>query len=387
MSLPPLRGGITHGSAIRLFAGGIALFRISILLLSAAILSFAAACGSDDNKNASTVASGSAATAGPTSQPKPVTLRLGYFPNLTHAQPIVGIARGTFKDDLGPNVTLDTSKTFNAGPAAVEALFAGSIDATYIGPNPTVNAYVKSHGEDVRVIAGAVSGGAQLIVREAAGITKAADFANRKVASPQLGGTQDVALRTWLKSNGLNAKEQGGNVTVLATANADTLTLFQKGDIDAAWVPEPWGTRLIQEAGGKLFVDEASLWPGGQWVTTNLIVKTSFLKDHPGVVENLLKAHVETTEWIKANPEEAKALVNKGIEQLTGKALSQKVIDAAWKNITVTNDPLASTLAKSANDAYALEFLDSKPDLSKLYALDLLNKVLKAKNLPEVKAN
>jgi NitT/TauT family transport system substrate-binding protein len=363
------------------------LHRISLLLLSAAFLVAAAACSSNDNKKTAATPSGPATTAGPTSPPKPVTLRLGYFPNVTHVQPIVGIARGTFKDDLGPNVTLDTSKTFNAGPAAVEALFAGSIDATYIGPNPTVNAYVKSKGQDVRVIAGAVSGGAQLIVREAAGITKPADFANRKVASPQLGGTQDVALRTWLKSNGLNAKEQGGNVTVLPTANADTLTLFQKGDIDAAWVPEPWGTRLIQEAGGKLFVDEASLWPGGQWVTTNLIVKTSFLKDHPDVVENLLKAHVETTEWIKANPEDAKALVNKGIEQLTGKALSQKVIDAAWKNITVTDDPLASTLTKAANDAYALEFLDSKPDLSALYALDLLNKVLKAKNLPEVKAN
>jgi NitT/TauT family transport system substrate-binding protein len=360
--------------------------RITLILLSVALVGAAAACGSE-SKTAPTSVSGTQVAAAPTATPKQVTLRLGYFPNVTHAQPIVGIARGTYKDDLGPYVTLDTSKTFNAGPAAIEALFAGSIDATYIGPNPTVNGYVKSKGEEVRVVAGAVSGGAQLIVREAVGITKPADFANKKVATPQLGGTQDVALRAWLKQNALNAKEQGGNVTVLPTANADTLTLFQKGDIDAAWVPEPWGTRLIQEAGGKLFLDEATLWPNGQWVTTNLIVKTSFLKDHPDVVESLLKAHVETTEWIKANPEEAKALVNKGIEQLTGKALSQQVIDAAWKNITVTNDPIASSLVKAADDAFELGFLDAKPDLSKLYALDLLNNVLKAKNLPEVKAN
>jgi len=360
--------------------------RIILLGLSLALVTAAAACGSGSSAKESPIAAPGSTASASSAAPKPVTLRLAYFANVTHAQPIVGLARGTYKDDLGANVTLET-KTFNAGPAEIEALFAGEIDAGYIGPNPTVNGYIKSKGNDVRVIAGAVSGGAQLIVRDGAGINAPADFAKKKVASPQLGGTQDVALRAWLRANGLNAEEQGGNVKVLPTANADTLTLFQKGDIDAAWVPEPWGTRLIQEAGGRLFLDEATLWPGGQWVTTNLIVRTSFLKDHPDVVENLLKAHVETTAWIQANPEEAKTLVNKGIEQLTGKALKQATIDAAWKNITVTSDPIASSLVKAANDAFALGFLDSKPDLSKLYALDLLNKVLKEKNLPEVKAN
>lgn len=360
--------------------------RLTLILLSAAFIVGAAACGSDSKKGDAPSDPSTQAPAGATATPKPVTLRLGYFPNVTHAQPIVGLARGTYRDDLGPYVTLET-KTFNAGPAAIEALFAGSIDATYIGPNPTVNGYVKSKGKDVRVIAGAASGGAQLIVREGAGITTVADFANKKIATPQLGNTQDVALRAWLKANGLNAKEQGGNVTVLPTANADTLTLFQKGDLDAAWVPEPWGTRLIQEAGGRVFLDEKTLWPNGQWVTTNLIVKTSFLKDHPDVVEDLLKAQVETTAWMNANPEEAKTLVNKGIEQLTGKALKQATIDAAWKNITFTDDPIASSLLKAADDAFTLGFLDSKPDLSALYALDLLNKVLKAKNLPQVEAD
>jgi len=224
-------------------------------------------------------------------------------------------------------------------------------------------------------------------VRDGAGINTPSDFARKKVASPQLGNTQDVALRAWLKTNGLGAEEQGGNVKVLPTANADTLTLFQKGDIDAAWVPEPWGTRLIQEAGGKLFLDEKTLWPDGKWVTTNLIVKTAFLEDHPDVVLSLLRAQVETTAWINANPEDAKQLVNQGIEQITSKPLKQATIDAAWKNILFTDDPVASSLFKSAADAFALGYLDSKPDLSKLYALDLLNKVLKEKNLPEVKGN
>ena len=348
------------------------------LVVAAVVMLSAIAC--QGKSDATTSDPGASST-------KPVTLHLAYFPNLTHAQPIVALARGTFADKLGANVTLDT-KTFNAGPAEIEALFSGDIDIGYIGPNPTVNGYVKSRGEDVRVIAGAVSGGAQLIVRDAAEINQPADFANKKIASPQFGGTQDVALRAWLTSNGLKARQQGGNVTVLPSANADTLTLMRKGDIDAAWVPEPWSTRLVQEAGGKVFLDEKSLWPNGDWITTNVIVRTAFLDKHPDVVENFLRAHVETTQWIAAHPEEAKALVNKGIADLTGgKALSTSVIDEAWRHIRVTNDPLASTLIKSAADAFALGFLDKKPDLTKLYALGLLNNVLREQNLPEVQGD
>ena len=358
--------------------------KLLVLALGSALVLGAVACGGDDKTD---TAGASNTTPGATKAPEQVKLRLGYFPNVTHAQPIVGIARGTYAEKLGTDVTLDTSKTFNAGPAAVEALFAGEIDATYVGPNPTVNAYVKSRGKDVRVIAGAASGGAQLIVRDGAGIASPADFAKKKVATPQLGNTQDVALRAWLRANGLNAEDQGGNVKVLPTANADTLALFQKGDIDAAWVPEPWGTRLIQEAGGKLFLDEKTLWPEGKFVTTNLIVKTSFLEKHPDVIENLLRAQVETTAWINANPAEAKTLVNKGIEQITSKGLKQETIDAAWANITFTDDPVASSLIKGANDAADLGFLEGKPDLKDLYALDLLNKALAEKGLPPVKAN
>ncbi len=338
----------------------------------------AVACGSGSDK------SGTAASGG-TQQSGSVTLHLAYFPNFTHAQPIVGLARGTFQAALGDGVKID-AKTFNAGPDEITALLAGQIDIGYIGPSPAVNGYIKSKGNDLRIIAGAVNGGAELIVRDGAGINSASDFANKKVASPQLGNTQDVALRTWLKDNRLNAREQGGNVTVIPTQNADTLVAMQKGDIDAAWVPEPWGTRLIQEAGGKLFLDEKTLWPGGQFSTAVVIARTDFLNKHPDVVQNFLRAHVETTQWISANSEEAKGLVNSGLEQLTGKALKQSTIDDSWKLISVTNDPIASAVQTGADNAYALGFLAEKPDLSSLFSLDALNVALKEKNLPEVKA-
>jgi NitT/TauT family transport system substrate-binding protein len=351
--------------------------RLLSLLLLAALLASAACGGGDDD----TADAGDGSPAARTT-----TLRLGYFPNITHAQPQVALARGTFAEALGPNVKLET-KTFNAGPAVIEALFAGEIDASYIGPNPAINGYVRSEGKELRIIAGATSGGALLIVRDGAGVEEPADFANKKVATPQLGNTQDVALRAWLEENGLEAREQGGNVQVLPTANADQLTLFQQGDIDAAWAPEPWATRLVQEAGGRVFLDEKDLWPEGRFVTTHLIVRTSFLEDHPDVVEALLRAHVDATQWINENPDEAKRLVNHSIAEITSRPLPDAVIDAAWENIDVTYDPVASSLFASAADAFDLGFLgDDEPDLTGIYALDLLNKVLAAKSLPPVEA-
>jgi NitT/TauT family transport system substrate-binding protein len=362
--------------------------RAIVALLSPALVFAAAACGSGTTSTYSPTAAGGERAGAPTAikTSGPVTLHLAYFPNLTHAQAIVGLARRTFADSLGPTVRID-AKAFNAGGAEITALLSGDIDIGYIGPSPAINGFVRSKGADLRIIAGAVSGGAQLIVRDGGGIATAADFAKKKVADPQLGATQDVALRTWLEQNGLAAEEQGGNVKVIPADNATTLLAFQKGDIDAAWVPEPWATRLMQEGGGTLFLDEKDLWPNGQFITTNVIVRTGFLDKHPDVVLNFLRAHVETTAWIAANAEEAKTLVNKGIQDITGKPLAQKVIDAAWQNIQVTNDPLAAAALKSADSAFALGFLGaSKPDLSKLFALDLLNKVLQEKNLPTVAA-
>lgn len=320
----------------------------------------------------------------PVNGAEPVTVRLGYFPNITHAQPIVGLADGTFAQELGPNVKLET-KTFNAGPSAIEALFAGAIDATYIGPNPAIAGFVQSGGKDVRIVAGATSGGALLIVKADSGITKASDFANRRVASPQLGNTQDVAVRAWLQKNGLKDKDHGGNVDVRPIANADALALFIKGELQAAWAPEPWATRLILEGNGKVLVDERDLWPNGDFVTTHLIVSAKFLAEHPDTVEKLLRAHVKTTQWINEHPDQAKQVVNDGIKRITSAALPETVIAGAWRNQKTTYDPVASSLRKSADDAFALGYLgEKKPDLTDIYALDPLNKVLRELGLKEV---
>lgn len=319
--------------------------------------------------------SGGSTAVGASPAAENVTLRLGYFPNITHTQPIVGLARGTFAEELGPNVKLET-KTFNAGPSVIEALFAGAIDASYIGPNPAVTGYVQSQGKEVRIIAGATSGGALLVVRSDAGISTPADFANKKIATPQLGNTQDVALRSWLQANGLKDREHGGTVQVIPTANADALSLLQRGQLDGAWVPEPWATRIVQEANGRVFLDERDLWPNGEFVTTQLIVRAQFLAQHPDVVERLLRAHVKTTQWIGDNPDAAKSAVNTGIKQITSAALPDAVINAAWRNQKVTYDPVAPSLRKSADDAFALGYLPAKPDLGGIYALDPLNRVL-----------
>lgn len=358
--------------------------RWSLLTMLALLL---AACGqSGGTGTAPTAASGSGGssnTAGGSGEA--VTVHLAYFPNLTHAAGVVGVARGTFKDALGSHVTLDV-KTFNAGPALIEALFAGSIDIGYVGPNPAINGYVKSKGDALRIIAGASSGGALFIVRPEANIKTAKDLEGKKIASPQKGGTQDVALRHYLKENGLNTSEAGGTVQVLPTENPNILTLFQQGQLDGAWVPEPWASRLILEAKGQVFVDERTLWPEGKFVTTNIVVSKKFLEAHPDLVTKFLTAHVDTVQWINANKNEAKQIVNKEIERITTKPLPTAVLDKAFETTDVTYDPLAASLFKSADDAFGLGFLgDQKPDLGGIYDLKPLNEVLKAKNLPEVK--
>jgi NitT/TauT family transport system substrate-binding protein len=349
-------------------------------LVALGALLAAVACGGDDDTSGAGTPTGS-----PTARTTPVTLRLGYFPNITHAPALVGVKDGTFKSELGPLVKLET-KTFNAGPAEIEALFAGEIDIGFVGPNPAINGFVQSNGDALRVIGGAASGGAMLIVRPEANLNSPKDFANKKIATPQLGNTQDVALRAWLQQNGLKAKEQGGNVTVLPTDNATTLTLFQKGDIDGAWVPEPWATRLVQQAGGKVFLDEKSLWPNGQFVTTVIIARTEFLKKNPDVVESFLRANVKVIQAMQADPEKAKTTTNEAIKEITTAALPNEVIDAAWKNLQFTWDPVASSLNTSADNAFALGFLGlKKPDLSKLFDLAILNKVLGGLQQPAVK--
>jgi NitT/TauT family transport system substrate-binding protein len=319
------------------------------------------------------------AVPGGTAQQKPIVVRVGYFPNITHAQALVGRAGGQFEKALGPGVQIEW-KSFNAGPSAIEALFAGAIDLTYVGPNPTVTGYVRSQGEAVRVIAGAASGGASLVVRQGSGIEKAADFHGKKVATPQQGNTQDVALRSWLRANGLKPREKGGDVQVMPISNADQFTLFLKGQLDAAWAPEPWAARLVREAGGKIFIDERDLWPNHEFVITDLIVQPKFLKEHPDVVRNFLRAHVELTDWIGKNSAQAKQILNQQLQKEAGKPLAPQVLDDAFSRMSVTYDPIRSSLQKSTQQAFEEGFLGhAQPDLSRLYDLALLNEVLREK--------
>jgi len=302
----------------------------------------------------------------------PVTLRLGYFPNVTHATPVAGIEKGIYAEKLGQDKLVVQS--FSAGPAAVEALFAEGLDAAYIGPNPAINAFTKSNGEAIRIISGATSGGTFLVVKS--NVTQASDLRGKKVASPQLGGTQDVALRAWLGEQGLKTDRSDG-VLVVPQENAQTLGAFKSGGVEGAWVPEPWATRLVEEGGGKVLVDERSLWPNGQFVTTQLVVRTKFLKEHPATVKHLLEAQVAANDFVNNNTDEAQRLTNQGIERITGKKLSEGVIAAAWRNLTFTNDPVASSLSKSAQDAERVGLL-KKVDLKGIYDLSLLGEVLKA---------
>jgi NitT/TauT family transport system substrate-binding protein len=306
-------------------------------------------------------------------------IRVGAFPNITHPQAMVGKADGWFDNALGSSVKIEWT-SFNAGPSAIEALFAGAIDMTYIGPNPTISGYVRSNGEALRVVAGSASGGVALVVRNDSGIQRPEDFHGKRVASPQLGNTQDVALRSWLKSHGMKTIDKGGDVQVLPMANPDQLTLFLKKQLDAAWAPEPWATRLVREGNGRIFLDERELWPHGQFVITNLIVSAKFLREHPDLVKNWIRAHVELTDWINGHVAESKTLLNQQIRKETGKALPSGELDEAFGRLTVTYDPLRDTLLTSAHNAYHLGFLGRQsPDLSRLYDLTLLNQVLAEK--------
>lgn len=313
-----------------------------------------------------------------------ITLRVGAFPNITHPQAMIGKANGWFDKALGPQVKIDW-KSFNAGPSAIEALFAGALDMTYIGPNPAINGYVRSNGEALRTIAGATSGGAALVVRQDAGISTTEDFHGKRIASPQMGNTQDVALRAWLKAHGMKTTDKGGDVQVIPVANPDQLTLFLKKQLDAAWAPEPWASRLVHEANTRIFLDERELWPNGQFVTAQLVVSTKFLNEHPDLVKTWLRAHVELTEWINGHKSEAKGILNAQIQKETGKALASDVLEDAFGRLEVTYDPLRTAFLKAAQSAFDAGFLGRQmPDLSKMYDLKLLNEVLKEKGKKQI---
>ena len=315
------------------------------------------------------------------------TLRIGYFPNLNHAQAVIGLQQGgDFQRILNANNSNgnDTVKiesfVFNAGPSAIEALFGGQIDVAYVGPNPAINGYLASGGQGIRIISGVASGGASFVVRNDSGIESIKDLGGKKFASPQLGNTQDVALRKYLMDNGFKTTENGGNVTVVPITPADILTLMLKMEIDGAWVPEPWATRLVKEANGKIFVDERELWPpDGKFVTANIIARTDYLKENPDIIKRLLQAHIDKTEWINENKEQAITTFNGALKKITGQTIPEDEIRDALMRLELTYDPIKESLFKMADNAYELGYLGnggSKMDLSNIFDLTILNDIL-----------
>lgn len=350
------------------------------LWIGAAIVVLAAAAAlvsANANSTAGQPSQAAAAQAGtPTAQ-----LRLGYFANVTHAPALIGVSQGLIANalkDAGTNSL--TTQVFNAGPAAIEALNAGAIDAAYLGPNPAINSFAQSRGQSIVVVAGAAAGGAQLVVRP--GIASAAQLKGTTLASPQLGNTQDVALRAWLAKQGLKTTPNGGgDVTIDPTENAQTLRLFEAGKIDGAWLPEPWASRLVLEAGAHVLVDEKTLWDGSQtgkpglFPTTILVVNRKFAAQHPQTVEALVKGDAAAVDWLnKAGGAQKVQAVNAALTQAAGQALATAVVERALANITFTVDPLAGAYPKLLQDGVDVGVAKTA-DLRGLFDLSTLNRV------------
>ncbi|MEU3269737.1 ABC transporter substrate-binding protein [Saccharomonospora sp. NPDC006951] len=303
-------------------------------------------------------------------------VRLGYFPNVTHAPAIIGVENGLFAEELGS--TKLTTQTFNAGPDEVNALLGGSLDVAFIGSGPAINAFTKSEGT-IQLISGAVSGGAQLVVKP--GITSPEQLKGATIATPQLGNTQDVALKKWLSEQNLS-----GEVTVANMKNPQIYDAFRSGEVDGGWLPEPWPSQLVEQAGAHVLLDEKDLWPGGKFPTTVMIARSEFVQQHPETVKALLRAAIAATEWAGNNAGEAKAVVNSAIEKLTGDTLSGPVLDRAFDGIELSPDPASSTYPQLAEDSVTAGVVDSAAELSGFLDLSLLNEVLAEQGKPEVDA-
>jgi len=336
-----------------------------VLLLGISIIAVLSGCSSKKVDNAN------------------VDVRIGYFPNITHSQALVGREQGSFQKAIGKANKVDW-KLFNAGPAEVEALFAKAIDIAYIGPGPAINGYAKSKG-DIQIISGAADAGAIFVSKKGLVIKNLKELSGKKIAVPQFGNTQDLTLRNILSENGLKDKTKGGTVEVRQAANADILNLLQKGEIDAALVPEPWGSRLIKEAKANIILDYKDLFRQGKYATAVVVVRTEFLKDHPQVVENFIKNHVQVTDYINKNPDKAKIIVNKQITELTKKGISKDVLDDAFKRLTITNNPEKDSILDFVKFSVNEGFLKLKPDTKDLFNLTILNKVLKERGLDQIK--
>jgi NitT/TauT family transport system substrate-binding protein len=347
---------------------------------AAAVSLLAAACGSSSS-SATSGSSGGSST-GNTTSSAPVTLRLGFLENITHASALVGVKEGYFTKNLGKNVTLKIYP-FSTGTEEATALLAGQLDAAYVGPNPAIKAWQTSGGKLIKVISGSASGGAALVVKK--NITTASQLKGQKLATPSLGNTQDVALRYWLKKQGLTTTQTGGGDVPITpiTPNSDAVLAFESGKIAGGWEPAPYDSEMVADGGHEL-VNEASLWPKGQFVTTNLVATQAFIAAHPSVIDGLLKGQIQASKYINSDKSAAEAAANSELATLSGKSLKPSVLSASFAQITFTNDPIAPSLAADAQHAVAVGLLTPVKNLSSLYDLAPLNKELAAEGQPQV---
>jgi len=283
-------------------------------------------------------------------------IRIAYFPNIGHAVPIVGMEKGFFEESLGNQTKIET-RVFDSGPQVIESLFANSIDIAYVGPGPAINGFLNSENHNVKILAGAASGGASFIIHPDSEINSVSDFAGKKIAAPQIGNTQDVSLRHYLSENGLKSADKGGSIVVYNVPNPDTYTLFVKGEIDGAWVAEPWATILETELDGKRLFHEEELWPDKQFASVLLIANTDYVKKNPQLVSNFLSSHHKTVTWINQNPVETRIVFNNFLNSYLGQSLSDDIVDVALSNLEITSDPIRDSVYSFAEKADALGYL------------------------------
>ena len=283
-------------------------------------------------------------------------IRVAYFPNISHAVPIVGIEKGFFSNQIGNNTVIEPL-LFDSGPQVIESIFAGSVDIAYVGPGPAINGFLKSEQRNVKILSGAASGGVSFIVHPDSKIESVADFEGKRIATPQIGNTQDISLRTYLSDNGLKPAEKGGSVIVLNTASSDIYILFAKGDIDAAWVPEPTATILVQQLGGIRLFNEKELWPEDKFASVVLIAREEYVNEHPEIIQKWLDAHQQTVTWINSNKEETRTIFIDFMKDEMGKSLPDELIDESLSNLEITSDPIVSSINTIAKRADSLGYL------------------------------
>ena len=283
-------------------------------------------------------------------------IRVAFFPSIGHIIPIVGLEEKIFEKGIGEEKQIET-KLFDSGPQVIESIFSGSIDIAYVGPGPIINGFLKSDGKDIKILSGAASGGASFIIQPNSGLESLENFDGKRIASPQISNSQDVSLRHYLESHGLKSVEKGGTVFVLNISNPDIYTLFAKGDIDGAWVPEPWATILVQELDGIRLFNEEKLWPNEEFASVLLIVRTEYLENNPETIQKWVESHEKTVTWINSNPDKSKSLFSSFLIDYMGKSLPTKIIDESFSNITITSDPIKNSVIIFAERADSLGYL------------------------------